>query len=231
MTNEPQVQNPQLIHLMRLLRTDQNDETQAAFYAGLKSAKFMLPVGTARTGDPTVVMLTDDNGHDYLPIFTDQANFAKSPDHDHFAVATIADCANFLYEDRDIFGVVINPYDENMVLSRANLFYVAKPDQAKHGEAVRISEPPRETADLVEQLREYLPKMPTVHAAYLVTMIRADDAQSLLLVVDADKDADLHALVGFAEAYLPETQQFHVSPTDNELGRYVSGEFSPFYQR
>ena len=62
-------------------------------------------------------------------------------------------------------------------------------------------------------------------------MIRADDTQSLLLVVDADKGTDLHALVAFAEAYLPETTQFHVSPNDNELGRYVSGEFAPFYQR
>lgn len=50
MSDEPQVKNPQLIHLMHLLREDQNDETRAAFYAGLKTAKFMLPVGTARTG-------------------------------------------------------------------------------------------------------------------------------------------------------------------------------------
>ena len=62
-------------------------------------------------------------------------------------------------------------------------------------------------------------------------MIRANDAKSLLLVVDTDENADLHALVAFAEAYLPETLQFHVSPADNELGRYVSGEFEPFYQR
>ncbi len=129
MSDEPQVKNPQLIHLMHLLRADQNDEPRAAFYAGLKTAKFMLPVGTARTGDPTVVLLTDDSGRDFLPIFTDQASFAQSPDHDHFAVATIDDCANFLYEDHDIHGVVINPYGENMVLTRANLFYVAKPDQ------------------------------------------------------------------------------------------------------
>lgn len=231
MSDEPQVKNPQLIHLMHLLRADQNDETRAAFYAGLKIAKFMLPVGTARTGDPTVVLLTDDNGHDFLPIFTDQASFAQSPDHDHFAIATIDDCANFLYEDHDIQGVVINPYGENMVLTRANLFYVAKPDQAEHGEAVRLSEPPKEAADLVSRLQTYLPKMATIHAAYLATMIRANDAKSLLLVVDADENADLHALVAFAEAYLPETLQFHVSLADNELGRYVSGEFEPFYQR
>ena len=118
-----------------------------------------------------------------------------------------------------------------MLLSRANLFYVAKPDSAKNGEAVRIGEPPRETATLVKHLRDYLAKLRTVHAAYLTTMIRADDTQSLLLVVDADKGTDLHALVAFAEAYLPETTQFHVSPNDNELGRYVSGEFAPFYQR
>lgn len=31
MTDEPIVQNPQLIHLIQLLRADQNDETQAAF--------------------------------------------------------------------------------------------------------------------------------------------------------------------------------------------------------
>lgn len=36
MTDEPIVQNPQLIHLIQLLRADQNDETQAAFYAALK---------------------------------------------------------------------------------------------------------------------------------------------------------------------------------------------------
>lgn len=36
MSDEPQVKNPQLIHLMHLLREDQNDETRAAFYAGLK---------------------------------------------------------------------------------------------------------------------------------------------------------------------------------------------------
>ena len=128
-------------------------------------------------------------------------------------------------------GVVINPYGENMVLTRANLFYVAKPDQAEHGEAVRLSEPPKEAADLVSRLQTYLPKMATIHAAYLATMILANDAKSLLLVVDADENADLHALVAFAEAYLPETLQFHVSPADNELGRYVSGEFEPFYQR
>ncbi|WBT00413.1 enhanced serine sensitivity protein SseB C-terminal domain-containing protein [Lacticaseibacillus paracasei] len=231
MTDEPIVQNPQLIHLIQLLRADQNDETQAAFYAALKTAKFMLPVGTTRDGDPTIVMITDDQGQDFLPIFTDQANFGKSPDHDQYAIATINDCANFLYEDHDIQGVAINPYGENMLLSRANLFYVAKPDSAKNGEAVRIGEPPRETATLVKHLRDYLAKLRTVHAAYLTTMIRADDTQSLLLVVDADKGTDLHAVVAFAEAYLPETTQFHVSPNDNELGRYVSGEFAPFYQR
>ena len=77
MSDEPQVKNPQLIHLMHLLRADQNDETRAAFYAGLKTAKFMLPVGTARTGDPTVVLLTDNSGHDFLPIFTDQARYSR----------------------------------------------------------------------------------------------------------------------------------------------------------
>ncbi|KMO54175.1 SseB protein, partial [Lacticaseibacillus rhamnosus] len=41
MSDEPQVKNTQLIHLMHLLRADQNDETRAAFYAGLKTAKFM----------------------------------------------------------------------------------------------------------------------------------------------------------------------------------------------
>ena len=115
MTDEPIVQNPQLIHLIQLLRADQNDETQAAFYAALKTAKFMLPVGTTRDGDPTIVMITDDQGQDFLPIFTDQANFGKSPDHDQYAVATINDCANFLYEDHDIVivnkprGMVVHP--------------------------------------------------------------------------------------------------------------------------
>ena len=31
MTNEPIVQNPQLIHLIQLLRADQNDETRSRF--------------------------------------------------------------------------------------------------------------------------------------------------------------------------------------------------------
>ncbi|KMO60594.1 hypothetical protein PZ01_09455, partial [Lacticaseibacillus rhamnosus] len=75
MSDEPQVKNPQLIHLMHLLRADQNDETRAAFYAGLKIAKFMLPVGTARTGDPTVVLLTDDNGHVFFTHFYRSGQF------------------------------------------------------------------------------------------------------------------------------------------------------------
>lgn len=137
-----EVKNPTLIEAMRQMRRNDNEKTRGEFAAALMESRMLSPIITQtkidENGPSTRVKfeeLRSDRGGNYYMAFTDMDEYGKWNDdatHNHALIMTMQDFGHILLRTpSDAKGFVINPYGENITISKKVLLSLLQQHEAQ----------------------------------------------------------------------------------------------------
>lgn len=99
--------------------------------------------------------------------------------------------------DSSYHGMVINPFGENLVLGKELLRNTTKNEQmVNKGETVMLGIPKEYPTAMVEMLKRYFAQTGHVSKAYLLWMVRGNDARYLLVLDSATSPQQMFPLIG-----------------------------------
>jgi len=137
------VKNPALVAAMRAMVQHDNETTRSRMAAALMESRLLSPIQrqtvlTEKSG-PSVRIKFEDiqntEGDKYYLAFTDIDEYAKWNDdekHNQALIMTMEDFGNILIRNiNDLKGFVINPYGENISISKSLLLSLLKQHEAK----------------------------------------------------------------------------------------------------
>ncbi len=142
-----EIKNPELIKAMNAMLKHDNAATRGGMAAALMEARLLSPVQqqtvlTEKGGPSTRVKFEDiqnTEGDRYYMAFTDMDEYAKwnaDQTHNQALIMTMEDFGNILIRNiNDLKGFVINPYGENVSISKSLLLSLLKQWEAKQNSA------------------------------------------------------------------------------------------------
>ncbi len=137
------IRNPKLVLAMREVLKHDNAYTRGVMAAALMEAQLLSPILqqtilTEKSGPATRIKFVDiqnTEGDRYYMAFTDIDEYAKwnaDGSHDQALIMTMEDFGNILIRQvNDLRGFVINPYGENVSISKDLLLSLLKQREAK----------------------------------------------------------------------------------------------------
>jgi len=181
-----------------------------------------------------LIAIKNKKNHSYLPVFTDWKQVEKWKAKDvNFVFFDWRDYINFLEKNEKILGIVMNPFDQNVIFSVEEIKKNADVlESFRQGESVKVGIPEKYPEKMVNILKNFLVTQKNVNAVYLLLMIRdMNKDSSYLLVIDAEEENeaqyDLIAEKGFPHLNCGERLDF-VS-INSEFGKSVVKSYEPFY--
>lgn len=206
----------------------------------------LLEDGTAIFKEDTLMrmpMLTSDDGKYYYAMFTGKDEYAQWENMKNLDTIqlTFDDFVALLEKNEEAVGAVLNPFSDNLIISRANMENLKTQKELRtKGIAVHkvnkdtkvmIGEPKDYPREMVEAITRYLPGVPEVNRVWLRLMTK-NDIPSLLLVVDqnGEKEVVFKGIAEVAKPYLRKTYIDMVAYQDDFGKKAVEG-VEPFYQK
>lgn len=137
------VRNPKLVAAMREMVEHNTDNTRSKMAAALMDARLLSPVErqtviTEQAGPSTRIRFEDiqnTEGEKYYLCFTDLDEYAKWNDdgkHNSALIMTMEDFGNLLIRNiNDYKGFVVNPYGENVSITKELLLSLLKQREAR----------------------------------------------------------------------------------------------------
>ena len=128
--NSGTVKNPKLVAALQEMLKHDNYITRSQMASALMEARLLSPIRkrtllTENKGPSTWIHfeeLSNSEGDKYYMAFTDQDEYAKwneDGSHDQALIMTMEDFGNILIrQPNDLKGFVINPYGENISISK-----------------------------------------------------------------------------------------------------------------
>lgn len=143
--NQPdeQVKNPELIAAMREMQKHENSRTLSKMAAALMDSRLLSPIEqqtilTEKEGPSTRIRfesIQNTEGDKYYLAFTDMNEYEKWNENGHnekALIMTMEDFGNILIRQvNDLKGFVINPYGENVSISKQLLLSLLKQREAR----------------------------------------------------------------------------------------------------
>lgn len=136
-----------------------------------------------------------------------------------------------LKDDSAYEGFVINPYSANIVLEKNSIQNInQRYQQIKKDESVMIGLPKEYPYDMVQKLKIYFDKTKIVKTAYLLWMVRGEEA-SYLLVLDfvGVPQVVFSQIADVCQPYLKE-KLLDIIPLNTVFGKSAIENQQPFYQ-
>ncbi len=255
--NNP-VTNPYLKECMQALKQDNSEENQNRVLQEIAmQAHFLSLVVFSQppkdNGDGTATfekestmqfpLLTTADGSILCPAFTDweELNKWRREETPRTLVLTFDDYASMVLRDTHLTGLVINPFGENLVLDRALLTHMqahkaqilagVQEQKIDKETQVLLGEPAERPEAALAAMAAIFRENLDVCAAWL-RLLRRDDTESYLIVVDCDGDARA-VFVQAAAAARPHLQGMPLDfvPYSADFGRHAAQGVEPFFSR
>lgn len=137
------IKNPKLVEAMRQVLRSDNEESRSKLAAALMDSRLLSPIErqtvlTEKTGPSTRIRFEDiqnTEGEKFYLAFTDLNEYEKWNDdesHNQALIMTLEDFGNILIRNiNDLKGFVINPFGENISISKSLLLSLLKQREAK----------------------------------------------------------------------------------------------------
>ena len=137
------IKNPKLVEAMRQVLRSDNEESRSKLAAALMDSRLLSPIErqtvlTEKTGPSTRIRFEDiqnTEGEKFYLAFTDLNEYEKWNDdesHIQALIMTLEDFGNILIRNiNDLKGFVINPFGENISISKSLLLSLLKQREAK----------------------------------------------------------------------------------------------------
>lgn len=229
------VENPGLLEAIKRLRADDSEESQKSFYEELQNAYFLLP-STLEDGQLTIKQMNDVDGNVFFPAFTDWRNLKRASfSADHQAVIfSIEDYAKAVNANEMVAGIVINPFSDNLVISRANINYLLqnKGNMLRKGEDVAVGIPQNYPDELERALKTIFNERGTVRCAYLLQTIKRKRDKSYVVVLDTTEGVEnFYPIIDrCAKRFLRLDESIEVVPLQSTYGRNITIGYEPFFK-
>lgn len=240
-----QITNPKLVKVLKNLETNSKTE----FINELFEAKFLCPVvlgngivlknNAEKTtlGEDSAVQLiglTSTIGKTYLMAFTDWNEFSKwnKKSGQKTLIFSYADYHRIILQGDSLYeGFVINPFSENIVLSKSFIKDISQSyQQAKKGESVMLGVPKDYPYDMEEALKKFFNKTKIVKQAYLLWMVKGDEAGYLLALDFIGSQQNVFYKVSdICRPYL-NGKLLNIISTNTTFGKSTMENNQPFYQ-
>ena len=134
------IENPALVAAINALQEDNSEAAQQELTNQLQNAGFLLPV----SGEPSeeedddnelqLIVCTDDEGLEFLPLFTDVASLKNWADETTSAMAIDSSEAwEYVLSAPEFAGAVINPADASIAIPRDQV-EILKQDKETEGD-------------------------------------------------------------------------------------------------
>uniref|UniRef100_UPI001431B19A enhanced serine sensitivity protein SseB C-terminal domain-containing protein n=1 Tax=Listeria valentina TaxID=2705293 RepID=UPI001431B19A len=127
-----------------------------------------------------------------------------------------------------LYGTVINPYSDNLVISRETLNFISEDSNIMKNEIVSFGIPNELPEKLMSKLTRYFTKSPVINAAFLLQLIRGKVNKSYLLVIDTSDESILKELTSFSK-YLNKGEILDIVSLKSDFGKTAVEGFSPFF--
>ena len=247
MNSTESINNSNLLNAINLVRKDRSKEP--LFFEVLRQAKLLCPVqidtrNLPKNTDGSVILssdspislvsICDSSGAHYLMAFTDRNELAKwnQGSHQQTIVYTFDDYKAVLTSgDTPYQGVALNPFGDNIVLGKEIFTGGNAPFQtAKSNESIMIGQPRDYPTRMVEKLRQYFRRNRMVDMAYLLWMVRGQEAGYLLVLGTTASPQKLFPSIGeLCKPYLDE-KPLDMVLLSSAFGQSAVKEEQPFYR-
>ena len=238
-----QVDNRALSAAMKSIRNNSSLSSNNAFINGLLTASFLLPA--------QIPLFTDPAGNQYIMAFTDWDQMRIWPDckpDQQTVVQNYPDIIKSVWERSDICsGFVINPFGQNLVISKKTISKIqgrlqkavgvsprteAQEAQEAPQEQILLGDPKIFPLGIAVALRSYMQSRKDVLSAYLMLMMRGQ-RQSYLVVVDCTGEfAEIFsAMEDLCSQYLTHGMTIDFVPAASALGQYAMNGRTPFFTK
>ena len=145
MKNQPSegIRNPELVEAMRAMLHHDSEKTRGHMAEVLMDAQLLSPIQqqtllTEKEGPSVRIKfeeIQNTEGDNYYLAFTDMDEYAKwneDETHDRALIMTMEDFGNILIRNlNDLKGFVINPFGENVSISKSLLLSLLKQREAR----------------------------------------------------------------------------------------------------
>jgi len=241
------VENPELVMKIHDYMSSQSDTDEKRLRSTLLKTKFLAPVIIKNWNSKNVgkqvldqeiefrlISIQDKEKNIYLPAFTDWNEISKWSNDEELKtiIFTFQDYAKVFMNNKEMVGLVINPHNENLVLNKQQIESISSESKLKSGEKVKVGIPEKYPADMGKALEDYFLAKGCVSEAYLLLMLRDNNEQSYLLVVETDEDVNIlyPELAKIATKYLERGEVIDFISTKEKFGKSVIQGHSPFYK-
>ena len=241
------ISNPDLLNAIRLVKADRSKEP--LFFETLHQAKLLCPVqvdtrnlpknpdgSTVLNNDTPIslVSISDSSSAHYLMAFTDRDELSKwnQGSCQQTIVYTFDDYKAVLASGETPYrGVVLNPFGVNIVLGKEIFTGGNDPFQtAKSNESVMIGQPKDYPIRMVEKLKQYFRNNKSVETAYLLWMVRGQEAGYLLVLGTKVTPQQLFPKVGeLCKPYLND-KPLDMILLNSAFGQNAVENQQPFYR-
>lgn len=202
--------------------------------------------GTAVFTEDTLMrmpMVTSEEGKNYYVMFTGKDEYSQWENMKNLDTILLAfdDFAMLMEKNEAAAGVVLNPFSDNLIITRANMEHLRTQKELRtkgiavhkvtKDTKVRIGDPKEYPTEMVEAIKRYLPGVPEVNRVWLRLMVK-DTTPSLLLVVEqcGEKETIFKGIAEVAKPYLRKTYIDIVAYQD-DFGKKAAEGAEPFYQK
>ena len=221
-----EIKNESLVEAIRKLKENNTKENQSIMLGEMMKSKFLNPTTLKVVPDEngkvnipagteiSFYTITSTSGKKFAMAFTSRPELDKWVDANTKAgvpaekISKNAGIMGFmeyagiiLREDNDLDGLVINPYNENLILNRDQISslreqrinfekYGMTRNAIKNNEQIGLRKLNSEEypADLINELVEHMKNKTEISSAWLLKM-KKNEKESFLLVVDFEGDA------------------------------------------
>lgn len=227
------IDNSELIKIIEDLQIEPEIKTPDMLYDTLLNTQLLIPAIIKNDNKIDIIKIKNRKGEEFLAGFTDKKNLNLNSEPADGVVFTMENYLEVIKSNSSISGIVINPYSNNLVLTRSNLKYIENLLNIKKNNEIVVGLPSNYPQNLVDTLSEYFESNTEigVKKAFLLQIIKANQP-SLLIVVDVDIDEEsdfLQKLGSITKPLLVEDQVADLILFDNDFGRDITSGYDPFY--
>ena len=248
------IANPAVVAAINSFIKEQTPRHELDMINGLLSARFMSPVifsepvidgKISKNAKIQQYMLNNKEGDHFFLAFTDPEAMEKwqKEEKRDFVLLNLAELLALINhaKEEEIKGVVINPFVQNLTLTKELLLNLPKRQQ----ELLKtvpprflLGKPKEEPEELEEALSRYFKKkQKAVQEAWMLMALREGTKKPrLMLVVDYEGEPEdakelFPAIIEEAKAYLKEDEGMDVVRRDGKFAEDVLSKNDPFYQK
>ncbi len=254
--NKP-VENPKLSGLLRQYEQLRTDDVLNEVYQEIAVNAHFLSVVNMTEEPETAVdgvitlkknttiqfpMLSTIDGHSFFPVFTDWFELSKweAIKAPKTFILSFDDYAAMVCDDEKSEGIVINPFSDNLIISRQMVKHIKTTkdinitgmshQEITKGTTVLLGEPKNYPSDMVRAISDYVRKIKEVKRVWL-RLMEKEKEQSFLLVVEftGDRRKIFDGIANTARSFL-HGMYLDMVPYHEGFGKRAVENVIPFYQ-